>query len=130
MFPAVLAIAWLTSLNLGAVKDVSATVQPGDRATFHFSVVAEDGRELANTERRGLPYAVVAGYPAIPYLHDPTFADAFFAEQIVGLSVGEARTLRLTADQVAAAGLSTFVPGGASVRVRILAVSAEKSGSR
>jgi hypothetical protein len=113
MFPALYALAWLTSLNIGAAQDaiLGPEIRSGERVSFHFWVTSEDGREFANTERRGLPFSVVAGGPIEPW----------FSSQLVGFHVGESRTIRLEA------GVLPFVPLSTPVQVRIQALAIEKN---
>ena len=40
-------------------EGVGTPAGPGDRVTFHFVVRTLDGKELANSQKRGLPYSVV-----------------------------------------------------------------------
>lgn len=105
--------------GIGGLRDAKAPVaaQQGDLVTFHFIVVDPSGKEVANTERRGLPYSIVLG--ARP-------ASAVWADALLGLKPGEERVVMLDSSRFGPAGVPPIVAPSMTLtaRVRVLSISA------
>lgn len=84
------------------------------RATFHYDIVDRNGKVLASSERRGLPFT------ASP---SGTGPDAALLSAMVGVKPGGIRRLLTDADALGVAG-DFFIPAGTplEVRVRVLSV--------
>lgn len=99
----------LLALSLGVAQ--LPRVDLGDRVTIHFTASLLDGRTLADTERRGLPYTFVVG---IEPLIRP------FDLLVRGMAVGDEKVVEVTADEAYGAdGVPPIVPPSASLKVRI-----------
>lgn len=69
---------------------------PGDLVTFHFVATTTKGREVANSERRGMPYTVRLGAAGTP---------TALTESLIGAKPGETRRTGLIRADVAMPGL-------------------------
>lgn len=69
---------------------------PGDLVTFHFVATTTKGREVANSERRGMPYTVRLGAAGTP---------AALTESLIGAKTGETRRTGLIRADVSMPGL-------------------------
>ncbi|GMV88265.1 MAG: hypothetical protein AMXMBFR81_11960 [Chthonomonas sp.] len=69
---------------------------PGDLVTFHFVATTTKGREVANSERRGMPYTVRLGAAGTP---------ATLTESLIGAKPGDTRRTGLIRADVAMPGL-------------------------
>ncbi len=91
-------------------------VLPGDRVTFHFAVENESGREVANSEKRGLPYTLVYG---------DVGAGIVWVDVLGGVRQGSERLVSLPAEAVfGAAGVPPIFSATGNVRatIRVLRV--------
>lgn len=68
----------------------------GDLVTFHFVATTTKGREVANSERRGMPYTVRLGAVGTPTV---------LTESLIGAKPGETRRTGLIRAEVAMPGL-------------------------
>lgn len=107
---------WLEALadrpTVVANRDGSGPgAQRGDLVTFDFVVIAVDGRELANSELRGLPYTMTVGEIGNDPLLDVSIRNmAVGAERELIFPVGTAYTEE---------GYPPFVPADTPLRVRV-----------
>ncbi len=89
-------------------------IQPGDLVTVHFQVETSEGRELANTRKRGLPYSV-----------EFRLTDSFWSAMLTGMRAGGERKLALPSDlYFGQNGVSGVVPSGTTLLAKIQVVSA------
>ncbi|MGV3614925.1 MAG: FKBP-type peptidyl-prolyl cis-trans isomerase [Fimbriimonas sp.] len=88
-------------------------------ATFHYEIVDGNGKVLASSERRGLPFT---SSPT------GTGSDMPLLSAMVGVRAGGRRRLWTDADALGIAG-EFFIPSGTplEVRVRVLAVGAAQN---
>lgn len=85
----------------------------GQRVTVHFQVADPTGVELANSQRRGLPYT-------FPLLEGST---DLFAQLVPGMKVGGKRRVRLAStDGFGPAGLPPIIPANQSLVVVVTVV--------
>lgn len=90
----------------------------GQRVTVHFLVAAEDGHELANSRKRGLPYT---------FAHREESTD-LFSRLVVGMKVGGQRKVRLAPEEAfGSQGFPPIIPGNQPV---IVVVTVLKSVDR
>lgn len=105
--------------GIGGVRDAKPAfpARQGDLVTFHFVVVDPSGKEIANTERRGLPYSIVLGDRP---------ASAVWAEALLGLKPGEERVVMLDSSRFGPAGVPPIVAPSVTLtaRVKVLSISA------
>jgi len=64
-------------------------LRPGDRVTLNLSVRTQDGKEIANTRKRGLAYTLVIGEDD---------AKPFWRLVLAGIRSGEERLVRVDAE--------------------------------
>lgn len=81
------------------------------RVTVHFHVQADDGRVLADTERRGMAFTFLMGQDTV---------EPFWHEAVRNLRTGGVRTVRVRASQ---AGVAIEQDPTVTVRVRVVKVS-------
>jgi FKBP-type peptidyl-prolyl cis-trans isomerase len=94
-----------------------AKVAPGERAVFHFSVTDSTGKELVNSKKRGLPFAV----------ESKTDGTEVWDTILKEMKVGGVRKMALTPEQVnAGKGLPPYVPPGVAVTVTVWLLRSEK----
>ncbi len=99
-----------------------SSVAIGQRVTVHFQVADPTGAELANSQRRGLPYT----FPLVEGSTD------LFSRIVPGMKVGGKRRVRLgSADGFGAPGLPPIIPSNQSlvVVVTVLRVSEPEPSS-
>ncbi len=68
----------------------------GDLVTFHFVATTTKGREVANSERRGMPYTIRLGAAGTP---------AALTESLIGAKAGETRRTGLIRAELAMPGM-------------------------
>ena len=93
------------------MQGTGSVVQAGQVITVNFEVYTHEGKEAANTVKRGLPYSFVLGDPKMPPM---------WLEGIKGMKVGGER--RFTAPPNTAYGvdgLLPIVPAGATLTVHV-----------
>lgn len=99
----------LIALAAGLVQAPRAEL--GDRVTIHFQASLLDGRSLADSERRGLPYSFVVG-------SEPSVRP--FDALVRGMAVGEEKVAEVPeGDAYGAEGVPPIVPPHASLKVRL-----------
>ncbi|MBX3118815.1 MAG: FKBP-type peptidyl-prolyl cis-trans isomerase [Fimbriimonadaceae bacterium] len=90
------------------------SIQPGDLVTIHFQVETAEGRELANTHKRGLPYSI-----------EFRVGDSFWATMLSGMRAGGERRLMLPSDvYFGENGVPGVVPSGTTLMAKIQVISA------
>jgi FKBP-type peptidyl-prolyl cis-trans isomerase len=89
------------------------------RATFHYDIVDGNGKVLASSERRGLPFT------ASPV---GTGADAALLSAMVGVKPGGVRRLFTDADALGVAG-EFLIPAGTPLEVRVRVLSVGGAGN-
>ena len=93
------------------VKGSGLPVQAGDVVTVNFEVRAKNGKELASTVKRGLPYSFVIGDPREP---------AMWSDALRGMKAGGERRLTVTPEKAFGAdGVPTIVPPRASLSLHL-----------
>ncbi|MCO5297867.1 MAG: FKBP-type peptidyl-prolyl cis-trans isomerase [Fimbriimonadaceae bacterium] len=102
----------LVAVALGLPQAPQAPrVNLGDRVTIHFTASLTDGRNLADSERRGLPYTFVVGTEPLVRPFDLL---------VRGMAVGEEKVSDVAEEEAfGAGGVPPIVPPHAALKVRI-----------
>lgn len=102
------------------VKGNGPAVQVGDVVTVNFEVRAKNGKELADTVKRGLPYSFVFG---------DTRGPAMWSDALRGMSAGGERWCVVAPDKAyGAGGLPPVVPPDASLYLHVWVVRVRRGG--
>lgn len=103
-------LAMFLAANLTLLAQVASSPESPSKeiVLLHFQVRDRQGREIANSERRGLPYRVQIGDPS-----------DFLARAIQGLAAGEERTVQLDAEAIRQGGLEPFLTLSEAVELRL-----------
>lgn len=100
------------------LKGNGVAVQAGDVATVNFRVCVKDGKELANTIKRGLPFSFVVGEPG---------ACALWTETVKGMAVGGERRIAIAPKTaLASIELREIVPPGVALDIRVWLVGVRR----
>jgi peptidylprolyl isomerase len=98
------------------IRGTGSGARDGDRITVDFTITTVDGKELANSQRRGLPFTLVLGDPNV---------SPFWWPALKGARKGCERQLTFSSDVVfGPEGAPPFVPHGAQLfgTIRVLHV--------
>lgn len=88
-------------------------IQPGDLVTVHFQVETSEGKELANTRKRGLPYSI-----------EFRVSDPFWAAMLTGMRAGGERRLAMPSGlYFGENGVPGVIPSGSTLLAKIQVVS-------
>lgn len=99
----------ITELRPGSGR----AIQPGDLVTVHFQVETADGKEIANTHKRGLPYSV-----------EFRMGESFWSAMLTGMRAGGERKVSLQSDLFfGEGGVTGIVPSGTMLMATVKVIS-------
>lgn len=94
-------------------------VAAGDRVTVHFIVRTAEGKELANSHKRGMPFTL-----------DLADAESFWLAAIEGMKTDGRRMVRANSSQFPGkGGLTPIVPGDTWIEAELMVLKVQKATS-